>query len=185
VNSGYVRAVPELAALLADPEPGARIGAVRAISCGHPREAEALLRFKALSGDEKPEVMGECFTALLAIAPEECMPLVAAALSHRDEAVRDFAALALGESRHPVALQHLRKAWGDVLVTPEMRAVLIRAAAVHRTDAAFDWLLSIIEESTPKLSEIAVDALSVYERNTKLTERVQTALARRKSRPRS
>ncbi len=185
VNSGYVRSVPELAALLADPEPGARIGAVRAISCGHLREAEALLRFKALSGDEKPEVMGECFTALLALAPDECMPLVAAALSHRDDAVRDFAALALGESRHPAALQHLRKAWEDVLVSPEMRAVLIRAAAVHRTDAAFDWLLSIIEEGTPRQSAVAVDALSVYERNTKLTERVQAALASRKGRARS
>jgi hypothetical protein len=184
VNSGYVRAVPELAALLADPEPGARIGAVRAISCGYPREAEALLRFKALSGDEKPEVIGECFTALLALAPAECMPLVAAALAHRDEAVRDFAALALGESRHPVALQHLREAWDDVLVSPEMRAVLIRAAAVHRTDAAFDWLVSIIEGGTPRQSEIAVDALSVYERNTKLAERVQAAIAGRKSRPR-
>ncbi len=99
--------------------------------------------------------------------------------------MRDFAALALGESRHPAALQHLRKAWEDVLVSPEMRAVLIRAAAVHRTDAAFDWLLSIIEEGTPRQSAVAVDALSVYERNTKLTERVQAALASRKGRARS
>jgi HEAT repeat protein len=185
VNSGYVRAVPELAELLSDPEPGARIGAVRAISCGHPREAESLLRFKAHVGDEKPEVMGECFTALLAIAPDECMPLVAAALSNDDDAVRDFAALALGESRHPAALKHLRAAWDDVLVSPEMRAVLIRAAAVHRTDDAFNWLLTIIEAGTPRQAEIAVDALSVYERNTKLTERVHAALASRKSRPRS
>ena len=185
VNSGYVRAVPELAALLNDPEPGARIGAARAISCGHPREAEALLRFKALVGDEKPEVVGECFTGLLAIAPDECLPLVAAALSHDDDAVRDFAALALGESRHPKALKHLQNAWEEVLVSPEMRAVLIRAAAVHRTDEAFDWLLTIIEQGTPQQSEIAVDALAVYERNTKLAERVQAALAKRKSHPRN
>jgi HEAT repeat protein len=181
VGSGYVRAVPELAALLADPEVRAREAAARAISCGHPREAEALLRFKVLVGDAQPEVLSECFTGLLAIAPEECVDLVASNLSHRDDAVRDFAALALGESRHPLALKALRARWDDVLVSETMRAVLIRAAAVHRSDAAFDWLLSIIEEGTKKQAEVAVDALSVYERNTKLAERVKAALAKRRA----
>ena len=182
VNSGYVRAVPELAALLADDDVRAREGAARAISCGYPREAEALLRFKVLIGDERPEVMSECFTGLLAIAPDECMALIASNLSHEDDAVRDFAALALGESRHPLALKHLRERWDDVFVSDEMRGVLIRAAAVHRTDAAFDWLLSIIGEGPKKQAEVAVDALSVYERNTKLAERVKAALASRKER---
>jgi HEAT repeat protein len=182
VSSGYPRAVPELAVLLADTDVRAREAAVRAISCGFPREAEALLRFKVLIGDEHPEVLSECFTALLAIAPEECMALVASNLSHPNDAVRDFAALALGESRHPLALQYLRDRWDGVLVSAEMRAVLIRAAAVHRTDAAFDWLLSIIEEGPKKQAEVAVDALSVYERNTKLAERVKAALAKRSDR---
>lgn len=182
VSSGYVRAVPELAALLSDKEVRAREAAVRAISCGYPREAEALLRFKVHIGDEHPEVLGECFTGLLAIAPEECMALVASNLSHRDDAVRDFAALALGESRHPLALGYLRERWDDVFVSAEMRAVLIRAAAVHRSEAAFDWLLSIIEEGPKKQAEVAVDALSVYERNIKLADRVKAALAKRSER---
>jgi HEAT repeat protein len=182
VSSSYFRAVPELAALLNDPEKRVRAGAARAISCGSPREAESLLRFKVLVGDTDPEVVGECFTALLAIAPEECLPLVASRLSANDDAVRDFAALALGESRHPSALQHLKNAWDDVLVSPEMRAVLIRAAAVHRTEQAFDWLIGIIENGSAKQAEVAADALSVYERNTKLSERVQAALASRKRR---
>jgi hypothetical protein len=160
----------------------AREAAVRAISCGYPREAEALLRFKMLIGDERPEVLAECFTGLLAIAPEECMALVASNLSHPDETVRDFAALALGESRHPLALEHLRRRWDAVLVSEEMRAVLIRAAAVHRSEAAFDWLLSIIEGGTKKQADVAVDALSVYERNVKLAERVKAALAKRGAR---
>jgi len=185
VNANYFRAVPELAALLNDPEARARAGAARAISCGNPREAEALLRFKVLTGDAEPEVLGECFTGLLAIAPEECLPLVAAQLACDNDAVRDFAALALGESRHPGALQYLRNAWDDVLVSPEMRAVLIRAGAVHRTEPAFDWLISIIENGTPVQADVAVDALAVYERNTRLHERVQAALAKRADPPRS
>jgi len=178
--SNYYRAVPELAALLNDEEVRARIGAARAISCGSPREAEALLRFKVLIGDERPEVLAECFTALLAIAPQECVALVASHLSHSDDAVRDFAALALGESHLPAALQYLRKAWDDVLVTPEMRAVLIRAAAVHRSEEAFDWLVSIIENGTAKQADVAADALAVYERNTKLQARIQAALESRR-----
>ena len=180
VNSGYPRAVQELASLLSDPEPRAREAAAQAISCGYPREAEALLRFKVLVGDEHPEVLSQCFTGLLAIAPEECMAFVAANLSHKDDAVRDFAALALGESRHALALKHLRERWNDVFVSDGMRGVLIRAAAVHRTDEAFDWLLSIIESGSKKQAQVAADALSVYERNTRLAERVKVALARRK-----
>ncbi len=179
VATGYSRALPELTALLNDSEVRARQGAVRAISCGNPREAEVLLRFKVLVGDAEPEVLGECFTGLMSIAPDECVAFVGAQLASSTEGVRDFAALALGESRHPQALQQLRAAWDDVYVSPEMRAVLIRAAALHRTEAAFDWLVSIIERGSRAQADIAVDALSVYERNTKLLERVQAALSRR------
>jgi hypothetical protein len=76
-------------------------------------------------------------------------------------------------------LKHLQNRWDAVLVSAEMRAVLIRAAAVHRSEAAFDWLLSIIENGPKKQADVAVDALSVYERNTKLAERVKTAHAKR------
>ena len=179
-SSGYWRAIHELTALLNDSESRAREGAVRAISCCHPREAEVLLRFKVLAGDKEPEVIGECFTALLNIAADECLPLVAQFLSGTDETLRDLAALALGESRHPGALQHLRAAWDEVYVPPARRAVLLRAAALHRTEAAFDWLLSIIENDSRAHADIAVDALAVYERNTKLIERVQTSLAKRR-----
>jgi HEAT repeat protein len=179
VQSSYFRAVPELAPLLADGEVRARIGAARAIACGFPREAEALLRFKVLIGDGEPEVLAECFNGLLAVAPQESLALVASQLSHENDAVRDFAALALGESHLPAALDCLKKAWDDVFVTPEMRAVLIRAAAVHRSDEAFDWLVGIIENGSARQAEVAADALAVYERNTKLQARIEAALAAR------
>jgi HEAT repeat protein len=182
VATGYSRAIQELTVLLHDSEARVRAGAARAISCGSPREAEVLLRFKALSGDAEPEVIGECFTGLLSIAPEECVGFVASRLTAENDSIRDFAALALGESRHPEALSHLRAAWDEVYVAAELNAVLIRAAALHRTEAAFDWLISIIEEGARKHADIAVDALSVYERNTKLTERVKAALAKRRER---
>jgi HEAT repeat protein len=176
--TGYFRAIQELTSLLSDSEWGARAGAARAISCGNPREAEAVLRLKVFVGDEEPQVIGECFAGLLSVAPEDCLIFVASYLSEGPDDTRDFAALALGESRHPQALEHLRSAW-DGATDKDFRAVLIRAAALHRSEAAFDWLLWIIEHGSAAHAEVAVEALSVYERNSKLNERVQAALARR------
>lgn len=177
-NSGHLRAVAELAGLLNDPEAPVRCGAARAISCGNPFEAEAVLRLKVHVGDTEPQVIGECFGALLAIAPEHSLPFVAAYLHEKDEALQEYAALALGESRRPEALQLLRDAWADI-VTAAGRGALIRAAALHRSEGAFAWLLEIIESGTPMLAAVAVEALSVYERNSKLLEQVNAAKARR------
>jgi HEAT repeat protein len=179
VGTGYSRAVQELTALLHDPESRARAGAARAISCGNPREAEAVLRLKVLVGDAEAEVIGECFTGILNIAPMECLPFVATYLSGESEGVRDFAALALGESRNPKAVEHLRNAWEAAGPFGDFRAVLIRAAALNRTEAAFDWLITLIENGTQAHADTAVEALAVYERNTRLNERVKQALARR------
>jgi len=176
--SGHLRAVAELAGLLNDPEAAVRSGAARAISCGNPFEAEAVLRLKVQIGDTEPQVIGECFGALLAIAPEYSLPFVAAYLQEKDEALQEYAALALGESRRPEALKLLRDAWSDI-VTADGRGALIRAAALHRSEPAFDWLLEIIATGTPKLAAVAVEALAVYERNTKLLEQVNAAKARR------
>ena len=177
-NSGHLRAVAELAGLLNDPEAAVRSGAARAISCANPFEAEAVLRLKVHVGDTEPQVIGECFGALLAIAPDYSLPFVAAYLRDPDEALQEYAALALGESRRPEALTLLRAAWTDI-VTSEGRGALIRAAALHRSEPAFEWLLEIIEAGTPKLATAAIEALSVYERNYKLIEQVNAAKARR------
>jgi HEAT repeat protein len=181
VGTGYSRAVQELTALLHDPESRARAGAARAISCGNPREAEAVLRLKVLVGDSEAEVIGECFTGILSIAPIECLPFVATYLSGESEGVRDFAALALGESRNPKAVEHLRNAWDAAGPFGDFRAVLIRAAALNRTEAAFDWLITLIERGAQAHADTAVEALAIYERNTRLNERVKQALARRAS----
>jgi len=177
VSTGYFRAIQELTVMLNDTEWRARAGAARAISCGSPREAESLLRFKVLVGDAEAEVVGECFSGILAIAPEEGMPFVAGYLAGDNEGVRDFAALALGESRQPRALEYLRDTCKYTV--GDFRTVLIRAAALHRSEAAFDWLISIIAEGSRTDCDVAIEALSVYERNTKLAERVKAALAQR------
>jgi HEAT repeat protein len=179
VASGDPRALIELAELLADSEAEARAGAVRAIACGNPREAELLLRAKVVLGDAEPAVIGECFTGLLAIEPDESPPFVARYLSDADEAIRELAALALGESRLDAAFGHLERAWEDAVASGSFRRALIRAAAAHRSDAAFDWLTSLLETAHPRTAEDVLDALAIFRQSSKLLERIAAALERR------
>ena len=56
VASGHRRALAAVTPLLFDPEAAARLGAVRAVGCGNPKEAELVLRAKILAGDAEPAV---------------------------------------------------------------------------------------------------------------------------------
>jgi hypothetical protein len=179
VASGYSRALVELTALLHDSEASARMAAVRAVACGNPREAEQLLRAKVHAGDAEPAVLGECFTALLAVAPDESVTFVAGLLAHAYDAVRELAALALGESRLDAALAPLKAAWDGVLVAETFRRALLRAAAAHRSEAATDWLLALVAEARVAVALDVLEALSLYRHNTKLKERLAAVIAER------
>lgn len=179
VATGHHRALHELAHLLSDPEPNARLGAVRAIACGNPVQVELLLRFKVLTGDPDPAVIGECFTGLLNVEPDETPCLVARYLFDSDVAIRELAALALGESRLEAALGFLLKAWDEEIIVTGFRRVLLRAIALHRSDAAFDWLLSILEKAQSTLANDTLETLAIYKHNASLTNRIRTILAKR------
>ena len=128
-QTGYRDAGLELARLLADRERQARIGAVRAIAWWVRPEGLLLLRFKALSGDAEPEVIGECLSALLRMEPEGSLPFVAEFLEHADPAVAEGAALALGESRQEAAFEILK----GKLRSP-LRQVALMAIGMMRRD---------------------------------------------------
>jgi hypothetical protein len=179
VASGYSRALVELTAMLHDPEAAARAAAVRAVACGNPREAEQLLRARVHAGDVEPAVLGECFTGLLAVAPDDSVSFVAAYLSHADDAVRELAALALGESRLEAALAPLKEAWNGVLVPETFRRALLRAAAAHRSEAAADWLLELVAEARIAVALDVLEALSLYRHNAKLAQRLEAAVVER------
>jgi len=179
VVTGHPRALVELTDLLGDPEAGARAGAARAIACGNPREAELLLRTKVLLGDAEPGVIGECFAGLLAVEPDESAAFVARYLTSGGEVIRELAALALGGSRSPDALRYLRAAWDEELPSSSFRPVLIRAVAVHRSEAAVEWLLSVVESEDVALAEEALAALAAHKRTPKLAARLERLIARR------
>jgi HEAT repeat protein len=179
VASGSPRALADLCELLADPEVDARAGAARAIACGTPREAELLLRAKAVCGDAEPQVIGACFIGLFSVEPDESVEFVARYLDDRDDAISEAAALALGESRQEAALDRLKIAWDGVLLKPGFRRSLIRAAAIHRSDRAFDWLVSLVDEADRRLADDVIEILAVYKHNDKLAQRLSAAVEAR------
>jgi hypothetical protein len=179
VATGSPRALVAIAALLYDAEPDARLGAIRAAANGTPREAELLLRSKVLAGDAEPAIIGECFSALMSIEPEDSLAFVAKWVTDANDVLRDLAALALGESRVPAALDILKSAWTEPVVADEFRFALIRAGAAHRSEAAFDWLVSIAADARPVVAARVIESLEPYKHNARLGERLRAALATR------
>jgi len=182
VATGYPRALVAISALLHDPEPDARLGAIRAAANGSPREAELLLRSKVLAGDVEPAIIGECFSALMSIEPEDSLEFVARWLADANDVLRELAALALGESRVPAALDILKGAWDEPVVADELRFALIRAAAAHRSEAAFDWLLSIAAHARVPVAACVIESLEPYKNNAQLAERLAAVLDTRADR---
>ncbi len=130
IRMSHPDALLECVTLLADPEIAACAGAVRALGDSGQSEGMLLLRLKALLGDDE-EIMGECFAALLRLAPAPSLEFVADFLQSSSDEVAERAALALGESRIPAAFERLRDAW-EGTARPSLRRTLLLALAMLR-----------------------------------------------------
>ena len=177
-QTAYPDVLEEILPLLLDSERGARIGAIRAIgACGLPGDA-LVLRLKALSGDPEPEVLGECFAALLRAQPAKSLAFVAAFLGAEQQAVAEAAALALGDSRLESAFELLRNAFERPHARALRRALLL-AIALLRRESAIDFLLELVRTGEAQTSADAEAALAMYNQDPKLRERLESARASR------
>ena len=177
--TAHPRALILLVDLLHDPEAHARSGAARAIACTQPLAAEAVLRCKALAGDPEPEVTGDCLAALLRVAENEALDFVAGFLDARSAELGALAALALGESHLDGALDVLRARWDSAPFKRDADRVLLRAAALHRSQAALDWLVEVAAAGDRASAEVAIMELGAYRNNARLRARLDAALAER------
>ncbi|MCY7283956.1 MAG: HEAT repeat domain-containing protein [Cyanobacteria bacterium CAN_BIN43] len=175
VRMNYRDVMSELADLLADAESEARIGAVRAIAYTANPQAVPLLRYKARIGDIDPQVISECFTGLLSLAPQASLSLIASFLDKSPE-IGEMAALALGESRQPEAFEILRR-WWQRTVTSELRLTGLLAIAMLRQDEALEFLLTLVATGNKRDREGAIGALKMYQSDAILWQRVQQAMA--------
>lgn len=173
------RALIHLVHLLHDPEPHARSGAARAIACTQPLAAEAVLRSKVLGGDPEPEVTGDCLAALLQVAGEDALDFVGGFLVTPSPEINGLAALALGESRLDGALDLLRARWDAEPFRRSAEHLLLRAAALHRSEAALDWLVSVVADADRTSAGVAIAELGAYRNNARLRARLGAVLAER------
>jgi hypothetical protein len=168
---GHPDALMECVTLLTDPQVAARAGAIRAIAEAGRPEGVLLLRLKASVGDPEDEILGECFSALLALDPAPSVEFVAKFLESRSAAAGEQAALALGESRQPAAFQVLRQAW-ERGGTSERRRTMLVAIAMLRSDDALEFLLRTLSEESGLVAADALAGLALYARDEAVRSRV-------------
>jgi HEAT repeat protein len=170
-------AMLEAARMLADRNAGVRAAAARAISNGSPLAGVPLLRFKALSGEEEPEVLEQVFESLLALDPEGFVPFSVSLLSSRNEALVNAAAMALGHSRNPAACAQLID-WADALPLDKLD-LAFSTLAILRQPTATKYLLEQIRDASVQRAQLAVVAISPFLYEQKLLADVREAAGKR------
>ncbi len=180
VASNDPRAVLHIVELLHDTEHQARLGAVKAIELIQPFHAEIVLRHKILQGDDEPEVIAQCFSSLVKVATEESLEFISGFISSENNVLRESAALALGESRLDEALSILIEASDNLFGFDILIPSFYRAIALQRKDKAYDYLLDKIAHTAADQASHAITALSMYNYNQELKEKIITITKKRK-----
>src|SRR6266700_408831 len=172
----HPQALEEIVWLLVDPWPQARIGAIRALASNGGHAGALLLRLKVLTGDAELDVLVECFSGLLECAPGNSLPLIATYIDAEDHAVAEAALLAIGSSRLPQALTLLRARWEKSAFSTLRRALLL-AIAMVRSEAAIEFLLSLLPDSNVQTAKEIITALAIFRDNNKVRVTVEQAVS--------
>ncbi len=160
-----------LADLLFDPFADARRGAVRAAAYAGGEAGELLLRIKVQIGDEDGSIIGDCLAGLIQLAPDSALDFVGRRLQSDNPETRELAALALGESHVPEALELLRRAILDSSDTAEFK-ILALAIGLYRTDQAFDLLLELMATRTTPFAIALLDGIKLCASNPERQRRL-------------
>ena len=127
---------------LTDTDKTVRMEAARAIGQVGGVSAALILRLRALLGKDEPEVLGACYSALLAVEGTRAIELVAGSLKEGDDVAAE-AAFALAELRTPEALAALIDRLRDG-ADDWFGSVLLSAIALTRLPEAMDYLIALI-----------------------------------------
>jgi HEAT repeat protein len=172
VRCNFPDVMLELADLLVDPESPARIGAARAMALSQRDDAAVpALRVKLLAGDEEPAVTGECLAALLALSPRKSLAFAAKFLDSTDPSIQDVAAVAIGSTRLPEALEILQPR-AEIERDAEMRRSLMLGIAMTRLPAAVECLMSTIRDGNVERAMQAIEAMRIYRHDEAVTKRM-------------
>jgi HEAT repeat protein len=169
VRIGEAGVVFDLVELLTDPEPQARIAAVKALTGISSDIGEPLLRLKAKQGDEDHQVVAECLFALMQVNPGDSICFVerfldagdSTEISDRASILAEYAALAIGESRLDNAFEILHRR-REMSMDPGFQDMLLMPMALTRHEKAFDYLIDVIENGHKQGAVLAVNAIKIF-----------------------
>jgi HEAT repeat protein len=161
---------------MTDPAQNVRVEALRAVAEMGGDEAPLLLRLKARVGDREPPVVGQTFDALLALEGAAAIPFVSEFMTGAQEEARTEAALALGSSRIPEAVEALERAW-EASRDPDLRATVARAIGAARLERGFAFLLELVTNGRAADAAMALEALALHRESPEIWRRVESAVA--------
>jgi hypothetical protein len=136
------RLLIHLIPLLADKELPVRINAVRAIEQVGSDSATLLLRLLAEFPSDDPELLGACFSGVLAIEGPSAINWAGRFLSREDDSAAE-AVMAIAQTHTLEAFQLLRSTFA-VARDSWFRNTVLSAIALTRRQEATDWLLGLI-----------------------------------------
>ena len=175
------RSLSLLVDAMTDPAKDVRIAAAMAMGAVGGEAAGLLLRLKARIGDRDPDVLSECLSGLLAVHPRDNLSFVSGFLEPGDAARCEAAALALGKSRLPDALEPLKACWPRCAFSEVGQQVLL-AIAMLRLPAAIDYLLELVGSDSEKQAISALSALKIHNYDPRLRERLAPVVRKAGSR---
>jgi HEAT repeat protein len=178
VRTRFPDALAEAVTLLVDPEPPARMGAVRALAANGGEAGALALRLKVLTGDSVPDVLAECFSGLLAAPSESSIDFVAGYGDDDDPAVAEAAILALGASRSAKAIVTLKDKWQRTHRGP-LKKVLLLALSTSRSEDALQFLLGLLETAPVSTAAEVLAALASQRPTQSIRDSIHSALTRR------
>jgi hypothetical protein len=178
VRTRHPDALIEAVTLLVDPEPPARIGAVRALAANGGEAGVLALRLKVLTGDPVPDVLAECFSGLLDSQCGNSVDFVATYADDEDLAIAEAAVLALGASRSSKAILVLKEKWQRTIRRP-LKRVLLFALSTSRNEDALQFLLELLETAPISTATEVLSSLASQRPTQSIRDSIHSALARR------
>jgi hypothetical protein len=155
-----------------------RADAARALEQMSGRDVMLLLRLKARAGDKEARVTGQVLESVLQLEGSGGISFVSGFLQHSDEEIAEEAALALGASRLPEAVEVLKEAWLK-LSGRRNGAILLRAISASRQDSALAFLLEQVRKARLAKAEDALHALALHRDSEQIVKQVEAAVAGR------
>ncbi len=157
--------------LFRDADTPVRVNAARALTNLGGESAALLLRFRAELASDEPELLGACFSGVLALEGEAAMPWLGGFLKAGDDLSAE-AAFALAGQRSPAALELLQQALATPHIPRDFRQILFNAIGAMKTPQSEAWLLHQITTNTQHTQQ-AADALYAATPSPELTTQLR------------